>query len=129
MGGITEGIAELSGSLQQLGEGSLQLSQGSGTLLKGLQTSEKGSGDLTAASGSLIDAAGKLQNGSDQLLQGIGKADQKNEIEQVMDEIGADKDDQTARAFNRTFTLAAVILLAASVIGWFTDRRTNKIAS
>ncbi len=75
-------------------------------------------------SAKLTQANTSIKGGADQLASGISAIGQKTKIEDVLKQVKSDKDDKVADAFDQTFVLSAIILLAASIIGLFTDKKT-----
>lgn len=56
---------------------------------------------------------------------GAALAGQQQVTDRVVNDIKVDKDNKIADAFDKTFFFAAVVLALASVLGFFTDKRTK----
>jgi EmrB/QacA subfamily drug resistance transporter len=125
LGSLQTGMNKLTDVLSQLKNGSVKLLTGSQSLQSGLISVKKGNAKLQSGSVQLVDANAKISNGTAQLASGVGLAGQKNEIQDVVNKIKSDKDDKIAGAFDKTFLLAAIILMATSIFGLFTDRKSE----
>jgi|GEM_PF-4635684 hypothetical protein len=81
--------------------------------------------DMQQALSSLATAP---RTGNNQVLiaSSVGLAAQKIKIQSTVNEIKADKDDYIANAFDKTFSIPAVILILSSICGIFTDRKNKK---
>lgn len=123
---LQNGINELTGVLSQLKDGTGQLVDGSKNLQSGLKSAKSGSEPLQSGSSQLIDANAKINDGAVQLASGVGIVGQQSEIQSVVNKIKSDKDDKITGAFDQTFLLSAIILFAASIFGFFTDRKDEK---
>lgn len=116
----------MTGVLSQLKDGTGQLVDGSKNLQSGLKSAKSGSEPLQSGSSQLIDANAKINDGAVQLASGVGILGQQSEIQSVVNKIKSDKDDKITGAFDQTFLLSAIILFAASIFGFFTDRKDEK---
>lgn len=123
---LQTGFEQLSGALSQLKSGSEQLVTGSIKLQSGISSAKRGSEKLCSGSSQLIDADKKIKDGAVKLTSGVGLLGQADEIQNVVSEIKSDKDTKIAGSFDQTFLLSAIILMAASVCGLFTDRKDEK---
>lgn len=126
---LQSGFDTLVTAMNQLESGSFQLVSGAQRLQNGLSSAKSGAGKLADGSVQLEDAAGKISDGASKLTSGIGLAGQKGDIGDVVNKIKTDKDSKVAGAFDKTFLLAAVILLAVSVCGLFTDKKEENPAA
>jgi EmrB/QacA subfamily drug resistance transporter len=122
---LQEGVGKLSDSLSQLKEGSSKLNTGARDLQKGVETAQTGGSSLKTGSDELVAASGQLKDGTADLVNGIALAGQKVEIEDIMDRLNSNKDEEVADAFDKTFLVAAVLLILLSVFGLFTDKNTK----
>jgi X-X-X-Leu-X-X-Gly heptad repeat protein len=122
---LQTGINNLTDAFSQLKSGAGKLLTGSQNLQSGLALAKTGNDKLLSGSDKLVDANVKIENGTAQLASGVGLAGQKSEIEAVVSKISSEKNDQIADAFDKTFLLAAIILLIASVFGLFTDKKRS----
>lgn len=120
---LQNGIDKLTGALSQLKRGSGQLVDGSKKLQSGLESAKSGSEHLQSGSSQMMDADAKIKDGAAQLVTGVGLIGQQREIQSAVDKIKAEKDDKIAGAFDHTFLLSAIILIVASICGFFTDRK------
>ena len=123
---LQSGINKLTSALSQLKSGSGELVDGSKKLQIGLASAKSGSDQLQSGSSKLTDANLKIKEGSVQLASGVGLIDQESKIQDVVNNIKTEKDDKIAGAFDQTFLLSSIILIAASVCGLFTDRKSDK---
>lgn len=123
---MQNGIDKLTDALLQLKTGSEKAVDGSKKLQSGLVLAKSGGEQLQSGSGKLTDGNVKIKDGVVQLSSGIGLIAQQSEIQSVIDKIKTDKDDKIAGAFDQTFLLSAIILIAASICGFFTDRKEEK---
>lgn len=122
------GMDKLTGALVQIKTGSDKLLAGSQKLQNGLETAKSGSDKLLSGSSQLIDADTRISSGTSKLVCGVSLAGQQSEIQNVVNKIKDDKDERLADAFDKTFLLSAIILLATSVCGLFTDRKEPETA-
>lgn len=127
LGSLQGGINKLSDSLSQLKNGSSKLYGGSQKLQNGIETAQKGGNSLKKGSDRLVNATGKIKDGSAKLVNGIAITGQKDEITSIMDRLSSNKDEKIADAFDRTFLIAAIILIITSICGLFTDKSSSKI--
>lgn len=123
---LQTGIKKLIDSLSQLKNGSNMLLTGSQNLQNGIASSKIGSDKLLSGSNQLVDANSKINDGTIKIASGVGLAGQQNEIETVMNQIQAEKNDKLSGAFDNVFLLAAIILAVASVCGLFTDKKEER---
>jgi EmrB/QacA subfamily drug resistance transporter len=126
MTSLQSGIDKLTSALFQLQSGSGKLIAGSQSLQYGVSSAKSGSDQLLSGSNELADANIKIKNGAAQIASGVGLAGQKTEIEDVISKISEDKNDKIAEAFDKDFLLAAIILIALSFCGLFTDRKREE---
>lgn len=120
---LQAGISTLSSALSKLQDGSKNLADGSKKLEDGIISAKNGTVNLLNGSNQLENADEKIKDGSTQLTEGVGLIGQKNEIQNVVNKINIEKDDKIAEAFQKTFLLSSIILIAASVCGIFTDKK------
>jgi putative membrane protein len=120
---LKTGIYNITNALSQLQNGTENLVTGSQNLQSGLVFVKNGSNKLLSGSSQLIDANAKIYDGALQLKSGLGLAGQQSEIQVVMNKISSEKDDKIAGAFDKTFMVASIILLFASICGLFTDKK------
>lgn len=114
---------KLTGALVQIKTGSDKLLAGSQKLQNGLETAKSGSDKLLSGSSQLIDADTRISSGTSKLVCGVSLAGQQSEIQNVVNKIKDDKDERLADAFDKTFLLSAIILLATSVCGLLQTER------
>jgi len=69
---------------------------------------------------------GNVMASSAQARPSIDLAEQQAEIQSVLDEVKADVNDKVAAAFDATFLLAGIILIATAFVGLFTDRKNKR---
>ena len=124
---LQSGLSRLNSTLSQLANGAVNLFTGSQNLNTGIISAKSGSDQILSGSSELVDASSKIKDGTAQLVSGVGLAGQKSEINIVVNKIKADKNNRISGAFDKTFLLAAIILLAASVCGLFTDRKLQMV--
>ena len=122
---LQSGIEKLTSSLVQLKSGSGKLLIGSQGLQSGITSAKNGSGQLLDGSNQLVDVNAKVKDGAVQLASGLGLAGQESEIQDICNQLKSDKNDQITGAFDKTFLLAAIILLLFSICGLFTDRKED----
>jgi X-X-X-Leu-X-X-Gly heptad repeat protein len=122
---LQDGINKLSDSLSQLKDGSSKLYEGAESLQSGIETAQNGGMSLKTGSDELVDASSKIKDGSAELAMGVALAGQKDEIVAIMDKLSSNKDEKIADAFDKTFLIAAIILMLASVLGLFTDKNSK----
>lgn len=122
---LQQGIGKLFNGLLQLKNGSGQLLSGSKALQSGISSAKSGADQLQSGSDRLADADSKLNDGAAQLASGVGLAGQESEIQNVMNNVTADKNSKIADSFDKVFLLAAIILAATCFIGIFTDRKES----
>ncbi|HEX3017996.1 MAG TPA: DHA2 family efflux MFS transporter permease subunit [Caproicibacter sp.] len=123
---LQNGIGKLTGALSRMKDGSGRLVDGSKKLQSGIAAAKSGDKQLQSGSSQLIEVNAKIKNGADQLTLGVGLAGQQSEIQDIVNKIKDEKDNKISDAFDQTFLLSAIILLAASVFGFFTDRKDKK---
>ena len=115
----------ISDALLQLKDGSGQLLAGSEDLRDGIDSASDGCTQLLSGSEQLVDADTQISDGASKLTSGIGIAGQKAEIEAAINKIKDNKDVNVEEAFSKTFLLTAVMLMAVSVCGLFTDKKNK----
>lgn len=122
---LQEGLRKLSVSLAQIRNGSVELYDADLKLQNGIKEAQQGGNDLETGSSKLEDASKKITDGSNELVKGLAQAGQKDEIQGIMDNLSSNKDNKIAGAFDKTFFVAAIILVLASLCGLFTDKRNG----
>lgn len=125
-GQLQSGFNDLISALEKLKSGSSKINSGSQRLQDGTSAALNGANQSMGGSSQLVDASNQLNSGASDLVNGVGKVDQATAIQNLINRIKSDKDDQTARAFDNTFLVAAIALIALSVFGLFTDKKANK---
>lgn len=124
--GMKQGIDKLTEALTRVTDGSSLLVDGSKQLKSNLAIAQSSSEKLISGSKKLTDASLKIKDGTETLSLKVGLIDQKGLIEDVVKDIKDKKDEKIAGAFEKTFLIAAIILIVSSVCGLFTDRKDNK---
>jgi drug resistance transporter, EmrB/QacA subfamily len=120
---LQAGNKKLMDSLSQLKDGSNKLLTGAQNLQSGMEEAKNGSDSLLLGSNQLVEANSKMNDGVIKIANGVGLAGQQNEIETVMSQIQAEKNDKLSGAFDKVFLLTAIILAVASVCALFTDKK------
>jgi EmrB/QacA subfamily drug resistance transporter len=130
---LSDGLGRLqrAGGAVRAGSGSLSsglanLAHGSDALGSGLASAQRGSQKLAAGSDAAARGGRALSEGTGSLTNGIGKIDQAKTLNAVFDSISSTKDRDVSHAFDKVFTIAAIVLGLSSVVGVFTDRRDRE---
>lgn len=126
LGQLQSGFNSLISALEKLKAGSSEIASGSQSLQDGTSSALNGANQLVNGSSQLVGASSQLDSGASDLVNGVGKAGQAVAIQNVVNSIESDKDSQTAGAFDNTFLIAAITLIALSVFGLFTDKKAKK---
>lgn len=127
LGELQSGFTSLVSALDELENGTQSLSAGAQNLESGLNSAAAGGKNLSSGSAKLLDASEKLAGGSAKLKNGVALSGQQAKIDNVVNGIKSDKNTKVAGAFDRTFLLAAIILVLTSVFGLFTDKKPRDI--
>lgn len=120
---IKAGIDTVNASISKLSDGSAKLYDGSTKLENGIYNAKNGNDKLADGSNKLVAASSKIKDGTENMVTGIGMAGQKEAIQSVMDKVKNEKNDKLSEAFNKTFSIAAVIVIISSIFGLFTDKK------
>jgi EmrB/QacA subfamily drug resistance transporter len=123
---LQSGLDSLITALSKLENGSSQLVIGSENLQSGLDSAKSNCSQLASGSAQLVDSSKTIKDGAANIVSGVGVAGQANDIQNMINSIKSDKNSKTADAFDKTFLFAAIILCATSVLGLFTDRKSEK---
>lgn len=126
LGQLQSGFNSLISALEKLKAGSSEIASGSQSLQDGTSSALNGTDQLMNGSSQLVGASSQLDSGASDLVNGVGKAGQAVAIQNVVNSIKSDKDSQTAGAFDNTFLIAAIVLVALSVFGLFTDKKAKR---
>lgn len=123
---LKDGIGTLNSSLSKLNDASSKSHDGSSKLKDGIYTAKDGNDKLKDGSGKLVSGSKQIKAGSETLVRKLGMAGQKEPLQSVLDKVKSEKDDKVSNAFDKTFFFASIILMAASVVGLFTDKKMEK---
>lgn len=123
---LQNSIGSLSSTLSKLNTGAQTLSDKFSKIHNGISAAKDGSDKLKDNSAALASGTGTINDSKATLVENVGMLGQKNELQNVFSNIKDNKNSEIADAFDNTFLIAAIIILLSSILGLFTDRRTNK---
>lgn len=123
---LQSSIGTLSTSLSKLNEGAQNLSNGFSKIQNGISASQDGSDKLKDGSAKLVTGSSTLNDSTGKLVESIGMLGQKDQVQKVFNDIKTSKNEKIGDAFDKTFLIAAIVTMLASILGLFTDKKDNK---
>lgn len=136
---IDQGSSTLYSKAQNLQSGISTAKNGSNKLVNGSNLLVDGNSKLKDGSNLLVDSNNKLKNGSTKIIDGNNKLKdgstkiialvsvygQNDKLNNELNKLKDYKNDKVANAFDKTFSIASIIVLISAIFGIFTDRKDS----
>ncbi|OPJ64033.1 MFS transporter [Clostridium oryzae] len=119
-------IGKLNNALSKFSSGADRIYEGTDNIHKGAHSALNGSGKLKKGSDKLVSASEKIESGTEQIVTGLNMLEQKDLIADEVNDIKKYKNKEITAAFDKTFFIAAMIILSMSIFGVFTDKKGRK---